>query len=588
MPRFSKDSLQALRDKVDLVELIGSYLPLKTQGAKKVGLCPFHEEKTPSFMVQNGDRHYHCFGCGAHGDAIQFLMNFLKISFVEAVELLAEKFHVSLEEKSQREYQGPSRALLKDVLETASRFYQAYLLHTHEGRKALAYLYSRGIDLEFIRSFGIGLSPEKRGVFQKYMQAKNVKPELLEKTGLIRKVQGKEYDFFSGRVMIPILDRTSATIGFTARKHQEGTFGPKYINTPETSLFKKSQVLFGLAYARKAIVQERSCVIVEGQIDALRLLQGQFMTTVASQGTAFTEDQVKILLSMGVEQVFLGFDPDTAGKNSAEKVGHLFQKEGVDVAVIDLPEGEDPDTILMEKGPLEWKRLLQEAPNYLTFLYDKKQQEVPVTSPAMKNKIVTEIADAIRSWEKPLLVHESLRSLAKIAQVPDWTLGIEEESDVTIPLKPAIAEESFDPGKIIEEDFLRILLLFGESDPSLATIAKENLSPEELKNASARRLYSVYLDLKNRREEVDFLTLSQDLTSEEQTFLENLLQKRVNQEKAKGNLIASVQRILEKRWMEKREEIKNKIISASLDEEETLALAKEFDELKKEAPQVQV
>src|SRR3990167_8646502 len=250
MNSYTKESLENLRSKIVLIEVLSSFLNFKKSGIYYKTNCPFHDEKTPSFLVNQADRHYHCFGCGAHGDAISFLMNFQKYSFSEAVEYLAEKFHVSLETTS-KESNEPSKNVLKDVLNEAKRFYNFYLLKSRDGSDALTYLYSRGIDIDFIKTFSIGLSEEKPDLFLKYMYEKRFSKELLIQTGLVKETTNR--DFFSDRIMIPIFDAMGNTIGFTARKYKEETFGPKYINTFETLLFKKSRILFGLNYSRKEI-----------------------------------------------------------------------------------------------------------------------------------------------------------------------------------------------------------------------------------------------------------------------------------------------------------------------------------------------
>ena len=336
MAIFNKESLESLRQRVNLVEVLSSYVELKRNGASYKGLCPFHDEKTPSFIVQGGDTYYHCFGCGAHGDAIQFLMTHQKMSFGEAVESLAQRFHVHLElVEDRQEKKGVNKALLKEALNDACQFFHFSLLHTSEGHDALQYLYGRGIDLEFIDNFQVGLAPKMQGSLRKVMQAKNIRDEILVEAGLLTSTkEGQWRDFFSDRIMFPIHSHSGEVIGFSGRKYKEETFGGKYVNTPETALFKKSRVLFGLNYSRKRIAKERKAIIVEGQIDALRLIQTGFNVTVAGQGTAFGEGHVKELMILGVNQVFLALDADKAGQEATAKIGHLFQKEGIDVKVV--------------------------------------------------------------------------------------------------------------------------------------------------------------------------------------------------------------------------------------------------------------
>src|SRR3990167_1724779 len=239
MGTFSRESLELLRSRIDLVEVLNPYVKLQRAGAAYKALCPFHDERTPSFVIQKGDSHYHCFGCGAHGDAIQFLMSHLRMNFLEAVETLAEKFQIQLEEAKSGDFQkGPSKILLKEALEKAADFYHFFLLHTLEGHAALDYLYNRGIDLDFIRKFQFGLAPKASGIFFKAMREEKFQDAILEEAGLLSK--GRE--FFSDRITIPIRDAVGAVIGFSARKYRIDTFGGKYINTSETPLFKKSKI----------------------------------------------------------------------------------------------------------------------------------------------------------------------------------------------------------------------------------------------------------------------------------------------------------------------------------------------------------
>lgn len=588
MGTFSRESLELLRSRIDLIEVLNPYLKLHRAGAAHKALCPFHEEKTPSFVIQKGDRHYHCFGCGAHGDAIQFLMTHLRMSFIEAVESLADKFHVQLEEVEEGERpKGPSKTILKDALEKACKFYQFCLLYTYEGHAALDYLYSRGIDLKFIQAFEIGFAPRMPQLLQKTLWEQKISNAVMEEVGLL----SKNREFFSDRIMIPIRDFTGAVIGFSARKFKPDTFGGKYINTPETSLFKKSKVLFGLSFCRKTIAKERRVLIVEGQIDALRLIFCGYNWTIASQGTAFGEDQVKELLHLGVRQVYLAMDGDHAGQEAAAKIGHLFQKEGIEVSIVPLPETSDPDQILQEKGPEEWHKLLEKNIDYLAFLVNRLSQSINLNSPAGKNELVQTIAKRIREWDHPLMVHESLRKLARLTQTPESIVGGPEENTPQIYIKrsASVAFAEIDPDRILEADLLRWLFLMGESCPDLLEIAEKNLKPEHFRLNAARLLFEKYFAAAKENKPRDLLSLSIDLDqAEPQLFLAEVLQKKVNRERAFPCFVETIQKILERYWMHEREKIKLKIYSGKCTEEEVLALAKRFDELKRERPQVQM
>nr|NGX60028.1 DNA primase [Chlamydiota bacterium] len=422
MALYTEESLDTLRSKINLVEIMSAHIQLKRAGASYKALCPFHEEKTPSFVLQAGDDHYHCFGCGAHGDAIAFLMNHLKMSFVEAVESLAERFGVTLEKtEAEGKKRGPDRSRLKEALELACNFYHTLLLHSKEGYAALQYLYRRGIDLDFIRAFRLGFSPSMRQSFLTLAKGEGFAEEILQAAGLTTE-RGR--DFFAERVMFPITDPFGNVIGFSARKLKEETFGGKYINTPETPLFKKSHILFGLSFCRQRIAKERKAVIVEGQMDALRLIHAGCNLAIAAQGTAFGDGHVKLLSDLGVSQIFLAMDGDAAGKSAAKKIGHLFQKKGIEVSVLSLPEGSDPDSFVKEQGIDSFLKLMESPTDYLTFIVESASSEIDLKNPAQKNEMLRKLTDQIRSWEEPVLIHESLRKIAQLTAVPESVVGV--------------------------------------------------------------------------------------------------------------------------------------------------------------------
>ena len=454
-------------------------MDLKKTGAAYKGLCPFHDEKTPSFMIQKGDTHYHCFGCGAHGDAISFLMIQLKMNFTDAVESLAQRFNVHLEfSQSSDEKKGPNKTALKQALDHACGFYHLMLLHTAEGHAALNYLYNRGLDLDFIRQFQIGLAPKASGALRKVMHAKSIKDETMMEAGLI--AHGKDggwRDFFYDRITFPIRDASGAVIGFSARKYKEDTFGGKYVNTSETPLFKKSRILFGLNYSRRRIAKERKAIIVEGQIDALRLIEAGFNITVAGQGTAFGDGHVKELMNLGLNQVFLALDADDAGQEAISKIGNLFQKEGVEVRVVRMPPGSDPDAFLREEGQEAFLKLLERSEDFLAFMVRHESRRVNIESPAGKNEIMRTILQKIYDWDQPLMIHESKRKLAQLLQVPESMVGIDQLHNPNLYIKKSASAglQSVDPDRILEIDFLRWLFLMGVAQPHLLQTAQRNV-----------------------------------------------------------------------------------------------------------------
>jgi DNA primase len=591
MPIFNKESLESLRQRVNLVEVLSSYVELKRSGASYKGLCPFHEEKTPSFIVQRGDNYYHCFGCGAHGDAIQFLMTHQKMSFGEAVESLAQRFHVHLEIVNEREEKkGPNKALLKEALEYACQFFHFSLLHSVEGDEALHYLYGRGIDLEFIRHFQVGFAPKMPGMLRKVMQSKSIRDDILLEAGLLTSTkEGQWRDFFCDRIMFPIHHYTGEVIGFSGRKYKEETFGGKYVNTPETVLFKKSRVLFAFNYSRKRIAKERKAIIVEGQIDALRLIHAGFNITVAGQGTAFGEEHVKELLLLGVNQVFLALDSDKAGQEAAAKIGHLFQKEGIEVQVICMPSGQDPDSFLREQGAQAFLKLMENSSDYLSFLIQHLSRDLNLDSPAAKNELIQNATKLIREWDHPVMVHETLRKLAHMMKVPEDYVGVgrEQVPNVYIKKSASVGTQTIDPDRILETDLLRWLLLLGQEQTRLIDLVCANLRKEDFHVAICQKIFETYRENYENRRPCDLLSLAIDLDDVEgQLVLSDLVHKKVNKERAEQQLIETIQKILDRNWMEKREEIKIRIQGGQCSDDQALELAKQFDDLKRNPPKV--
>ncbi|NBW99934.1 toprim domain-containing protein, partial [bacterium] len=324
------------------------------------------------------------------------------LTFREAVDMLAERFHIPLQEDEKIE-KGISSLQLQDALSFASQFYHFYLQRTEEGRVALNYLTKRGLSLEFIRRFQIGYAPEGGALFLKAMHEKKFSVEIMIAAGLLNK--DGDRPFFRERITFPVHNARGSVIAFSARKIKEETFGGKYINTSETQLFKKSRHLFGLNYSRKRIVKEQRAMLVEGQIDCLRLIEAGFDYAVAALGTAFGEGHVDTLKNLGVRSVTIAFDADKAGIEATLKTGALFQKVGIEVEVLLLPEGMDPDSFLQEKGKEEFEKL--PTKDYLTFCLLKTKLDLK--SPAGKAQFVRDLSLEIKTWNDPVMVHESLQ-----------------------------------------------------------------------------------------------------------------------------------------------------------------------------------
>ncbi len=589
MVAYSRQSLEVLRTKIDLVEVLASHIKLQKSGAYYKGCCPFHHEKTPSFTVQKGDFHYHCYGCGAHGDAIQFLTDHLKFSFQEAVEYLAEKFQVPLE-KVTEEHRDYSLTELKQAMHQVKRFYQGYLLYTREGRDALTYLFDRGFPLQFIHRFGIGLAPSSQALFLEAMQKLKISIDTLEKLGLVKILDPQKTKmYFQERIVIPIEDISGHPIAFSCRKMKEEAFGPKYINSPETVLFKKSQSLFGLSYSRKKIAKEQKALVVEGQFDALRLIDSGFDFTVAGQGTAFGEYHAKELIHLGVKNIYLAFDGDDAGQEAACKVGQIFQKQGVEVWVLPLENGKDPDLILREMGPAYFEKLLAQAQDYLSFVTHFFSLKGNPNTPAGKNELMRKIVGMIKEWDHPLMVHEGYKRLSQLLQIPHGLIDPDGEVEVPVQIRQigSIHDHQVDFVKVIEYDLLRWLILMKKEDQEYYEWIFDHLKKEDFLLLHTQNLYELMKQIYFEGDTITPVKLAEKVESiEMQLVIAEILQKKVNIERKEEGIHETIQRILERNWLKEREKIKLKIHRGGLTEEEIMELAKQFDDLKTMPPQI--
>lgn len=354
MPRVKQSDIDQLKDRVDIVELIGSYISLKPAGPGSFkGLCPFHGEKSPSFHVRSNPAFYHCFGCGVGGDVFKFIQEIDKIGFGEAIEKLAQRTGYQLTyEEGERE--TSNRNLLLSINKAASEYYQAQL-QSEEGKAARDFLVARGFNLDSIAEFEVGYAPKGWQNLSEHLTEKGFKLEDQALAGLLSKGEKGYYDRFRGRVLWPIRDANSQVVGFGARKLYAEDQGPKYLNTPETPVYHKSTVLYGLDLARREIASKRQVVVVEGYTDVMACHLAGEKTAVATCGTAFGEEHIKLinrLLGQSTDpaSVVFTFDPDAAGEKAALKVYGDASKFNALTFVASGPAGLDPSDLRQQQG----------------------------------------------------------------------------------------------------------------------------------------------------------------------------------------------------------------------------------------------
>ena len=370
--RIPDETLQAIRDRISIVEVISAYVNLKRAGRNHVGLCPFHGEKTPSFTVSEERGLYHCFGCGESGTVFTFVMKVERLEFLDAVSQLAKRAGVTLPERDSDDPAARRREQLYAANAAAERFFRD-TLSGPAGASARRYLTARGLRQETIERYGVGFAPAGGTALASWLAGQRIAPELAQQAGLLgRRDDGRMYDRFRGRVMFPIRDRRGRTVAFGGRTL--GDDQPKYLNSPESPLFHKGEGLYGVAEARDAIRAADRAVLVEGYMDALLLAQEGIPYTVATLGTALTAAQLRLLAPLGGDglSVFFFFDGDRAGRQAALRAFGVCAEAGVWGRAAFLPEGFDPDSYVRQHGTAATLALLEAAPTLVDFYFDSQ------------------------------------------------------------------------------------------------------------------------------------------------------------------------------------------------------------------------
>jgi DNA primase len=360
---------ERVKQQADIVRVIGDYVRLKKAGANFMGLCPFHQEKTPSFAVHPVKQIYHCFGCGVGGDVFSFVMELEKSTFPEAVRTVAEKCGIPIprprERTPEERRENQQRAAIIEMQREAAAYFARQLQESPEGAVARAYLEERGLDREALVRFALGFAPSAGDALLRHLKPK-YSEKLLDGSGLFSRDQGgRLYDRFRRRIMFPISNESGKVIAFGGRAM--GDDMPKYLNSPETPIYSKSNVLYHLDRAKESLRQNDFAILVEGYMDAIAVARAGFVNVVASCGTSLAESQTK-LLSRFTRRIVVNYDPDTAGQAATERSLTLLLEKEFDVRVLSLPGSADPDKFLKEQGVEPYRKLLTQAPAYLDYL----------------------------------------------------------------------------------------------------------------------------------------------------------------------------------------------------------------------------
>lgn len=426
---ISPQSIEQIKNRIDIIDVIGDYIKLKKRGVNYIGNCPFHNEKSPSFTVSQTKEIYKCFGCGKSGNAITFLMEHDKLSYVEALRWLAKRYNIDIEETEQSPQQKEFQQIgdsLYIINNTASHFFEENLWNEDEGKSiALSYLKERGFRDDIIKKFQIGYNPQAKDSLTKHLLTQQFNKDLLPKTGLsVLRQDGELQDNYRGRIIFPIHNNSGKIIGFGARIIGKNDKAPKYINTPENEIYVKSKILYGLYQARQIVDKNDECLLVEGYTDVVSLHQAGIENVVASGGTSLTIDQLR-LIKKYTNNLTIIYDGDGAGVKAALRGLDMALEEGLNVKLVLIPDNEDPDSYVNKVGTTKFNEFVKNnKKDFIIFQLEIMMKDVNGDI-AKKNEVVNHIAETLSKIDKQedfIKQQEYIRKCSELLKIDEGGL----------------------------------------------------------------------------------------------------------------------------------------------------------------------
>ena len=544
MSMYPREIVEAIKDRSDIVDLIGTYVSLKRAGSNYNGLCPFHSEKTPSFTVFPDTQHFFCFGCEAGGDAFSFIMRVENMDYPGAVEFLAKRSGVELPRDGREERRGVSRKRVFEMNLIAARFWRECLFDPNIGKVGMDYLTEkRGLPLSIIRRFGIGYAPNDFGALTAVLRKNGFSDEEMKEAFLcgISQKSGRAFDMFRDRVMFPVIDNTGNVIAFSGRD-VGGQDNRKYVNSSDTPAFQKRRNLFALNFAKNHCADQ--LILCEGNIDVVSLHAAGFENAVASLGTALTDEQARILAKY-TKQVILAYDSDEAGQRAAHRAMGIFAKVGLDVRILQMQGAKDPDEYIKKFGAEKFRQLVKNSRTGFEFKLQSVLAKHDLTIPDEKIKAAAELCSIISkvysSAEREVYIHavadrlslseDSLRKDVESAIRRNMKEGKQQESQQArlsaMGIRDKVNPEA--AGNIraaaAEEAILGLLLLYGEHRKAVAT-GQIPLTRDSFVTAFHRNAFTVIMTLEESDGGFDVALLGEYFSVEEMGRLARLEQAR--------------------------------------------------------------
>ncbi|MFW6140052.1 MAG: DNA primase [Acidobacteriota bacterium] len=479
------DTVEQIKQVASLVEIASQYTSLKKRGSRFVGLCPFHSEKTPSFTVDDERQLYHCFGCGAGGDIFTLVMEKEDLSFPEAVRYLAEKYNIELpkQKKISPRYQSQKEELFK-ITSKALAFYKKNLFNTSEGKKALEYLKKRGVSENTINELKIGYSLNSWDSILKYFQQIKTDIKELEKAGLVmrRNDQKGFYDRFRGRVMFPIFDVSGKAVAFGGRTLFNDK--SKYMNSPDSPIYTKGQILYGLNFSKEPIRKRKQMILVEGYTDFLSLYQRGITNVAASLGTSLTKNQTS-LASRFTKSIAIAYDPDDAGRKAACRAISLCFTQGLRSQVLLFPKGQDPDNYITDQGPEKFRSLVNQSPSGLKFLIQETRRGKNLDNPEEKAEVARHIMENIKDIPDSIVLSEYIKKTSEYLSIEEQELRSLIKRKYTAPIK---SQENW----FFNAEKRLLQIIFNNGD--IAVKLFEDIEEEDYKGLKSEPIFQIFSD----------------------------------------------------------------------------------------------
>lgn len=515
-------------------DVISSYVNLKRAGRNLNGLCPFHNEKTPSFTVYTDTSSFYCFGCGAGGDVFGFIRKIENLDYVEAVKKLADRAGVTIPEGDYDDSYLKLKNKVYEINKEAAHFFHKHLF-TPEGKWALDYLLGRGLDLKTIKHFGLGAAPNEWDGLLKHLKAKGFHLTDMEQANVITKgSKGGYYDRFRNRVMFPIIEINGKVVGFSGRRHPNEDKGGKYVNTSDTPVYKKSKTLFGFNFAKNHCAKQ--LLVVEGNMDVVSLHKAGFENTIGTLGTAFTSEQAR-MIARYTNEIVLGFDSDAAGQKAVARASEVLSESGLKVRVLAVPDGKDPDEFIKKNGPERFKALLEGAVNEIEYKLYTAAQGINTNTADGKAKYLNLAAEALASINNPITVDLYAGNLANQYGVSKETLvkeakkirydkrKVQKKKEINAIIKPVYKNNEVNSLKrtnqlavFAEETILSVLM----AHPDLLLKLK-NFTAENMLSSINRRIFTaVEQSIKGSHGKFDISFFGEEFTPEEMGYISSL------------------------------------------------------------------